>query len=284
MRLFGGRAAFPYAVATGSLMLLAGPAAQAAGATHVRLLHAAPGTETAQLVVAGEGAGAAVEFGQVTRRVRVDAGSARLELNGGGGDPLADATTEELADGARYTVVALANGERVELRVFRDGEARPGQARLRAIHAGPELGEPDVRLSGRVVARRLGYREATPYESAPPDSYRLAFARPGGAAITQTRISLPAGTATTGVVIGSRGQQTRVVVLEDDTAAPAKAPDTGLGGLSDEVAAPGVLALAGELAEQPRWTLAVAAGVLAGLLGIGSVALASGVSRRRRGG
>jgi Domain of unknown function (DUF4397) len=284
MRLFGGRAAFPYAVVTGFLMLLALPAAQAAGATHVRLLHAAPGAELAQLVVAGEGAGTAVEFGQVTRRVRVDAGSVRLELNSEGGDPLAEPISEELADGARYTVLALADGDRVELRAYRDGEARPGQARLRAIHAGPELGEPDVRLSGRVIARKLGYRAAAPYESVSPDSYRLAFARPGGAAITQTRVSLPAGTATTGVVIGSGGEQTRVLVLEDDTAAPAQAPDTGLGGLADEVSDSGLLAVAAELGEQPRWALAVAAAVLAGLLGVGSLALASGASRRRRGG
>jgi hypothetical protein len=282
MRLFGERTAFPYAVVLASLMLLASPAAQAGGATHVRLLHAAPGTDAAQLVVGGEGAGTAVEFGQVTRKVRVDGGNARLELNSEGGDPLAEPTSEELADGAHYTVLALADGDRVRLRVFRDGEARPGQARLRAIHAGPELGEPDVRLSGRVIGRRLGYRDATPYESVAPDSYRLAFARPGGAAITQAMVSLPAGTATTGVVIGSGGQQTRVVILEDDTAAPARAPDTGLGGLAGEVNDSGLLA--SELRAQPRSTLAIAGGVLAGLLGAGSLALASGVSRRRRDG
>jgi hypothetical protein len=284
MRLFGGRAAFPYAAILGSLMLLPGPAAQAAGATHVRLLNAAAGTEAGQLVADGEGAGAAVAFGEVTRRVRVEPGSVRLELNSEGGDPIAEPLTEELAEGGRYTVLALGGGERVELHVLRDGEARSGQARLRAIHAAPELGEPDVRVSGRVIARKLAYPDATPYESVSPDSYRLAFARPGGAAITQARVSLPAGTATTGVVIGSGGQRTRVVILEDDTAAPAAAPDTGLGGLADDVSESGPLALAAELGAEPRWLLAIAAGGLAGLVGVGSLVLATGVARRRRGG
>ena len=56
------------------------------------------------------------------------AGSAQITIAPAeGGDPLAKAH-QDLEDGAKYTVVALAKGKGAELRVFKDGKAKRGKA------------------------------------------------------------------------------------------------------------------------------------------------------------
>lgn len=46
-----------------------------------------------------------------------------------------------------------------------DGEAVPAKARLRMVHAAPELGEPDVSLDGRTISSRTPYTTVTSYGS-----------------------------------------------------------------------------------------------------------------------
>jgi hypothetical protein len=249
------------------VMLLAAAAANSFASTSVRFLHAVPGAPRAQLTAAGTPVGSAVGFGEATEAVQVDAGTARLELTSRGGDSLARGRTR-FRDGARYTVIALTEGGRTGFAVYRDANARGGRARFRAINASPELGEPDVLLSDRTIGERLAYKEATGYMPVRPGNYDVAFARPGGGDPVAERagVNLAAGTATTGVVVGSRGEQARVVVLSDGTVAPSAAPDTGLGGLADGIG-------------PASWQVVLAAALAAGLLGLSAFAV---VRRRRR--
>src|SRR5687767_5652750 len=130
-------------------MLLLVSAGSALAAASVRFVHAVPGVGPATLSasVDGEGvSGSPVSFGSAAARLEVDGGSANFTVApADGGDALAKAT-EEIEDDGSYTVVVLAEqeGEGAQLRVYPDEEPEAGQARLRAIHAAPELGTPDL--------------------------------------------------------------------------------------------------------------------------------------------
>jgi hypothetical protein len=251
-------------------MVLLLSAGSALASATIRFVHAVPGADAATLNVSvdGEGvSGSPVSFGSAGARLEVDAGTAKLTVAPAeGGDAVAE-SEEDLEDDTSYTVVALPRegGDDAQLRIYEDGEPEGGQARLRAIHAAPELGEPDLRAGDRIVAEGLAYADATEYADVPPGTYDLAATRAGGSggALAEKRgVPLTAGTATTAVIVGSGGEMTRIVTLSDGTAAPAGAPATGLGGL------------AGDGDEPSRLLVALLFGLTAAAVGAGSWSLA----------
>jgi hypothetical protein len=229
-------------------MLLLGSAGSAFASAELRFVHAVPGAEPATLNVSVEGSGVSsspVSFGTVGEALEVGGGDATLTVApGDGGDAIAEGE-EALEDGKSYTVVALPQeeGGTAELRVFDNGKPKAGEARVRAIHAGPELGEPDVRVGERSIAEKVAYADATDYVEVAPGTYDIAVTRAGGeggALATKEAVPLTAGTATTAVVVGSGGQQTKVLTISDGTAAPAgtEGPATGFGGLAGDDGGP----------------------------------------------
>src|SRR3954470_10880526 len=252
------------------LMLVGGPAASAFGFAKVRLVNARPGSQSVGLkvVVAGAAPPAVgpASYGQVTPYVRVSAGSAQIALTGGGS---ANQVSQSLVDGGNYTAVALAKGSKgFSLKLFRDGHARKGTARLRVIHAAPELGSPDLKLGQRTVAEKLAFKEATPYLSEAPGSYDLAVSKPGaGTPIFHQSVALSAGVASTAILTGSGGAPEKVISAADDTLTPAGAPETGLGGLAGRGGHPWLL-------------IALAAGLAGALGGAWQLALARRSGRR----
>jgi hypothetical protein len=233
------REVFRCAVGLWSMLLLVSAGSAHASAT-VRFVHAVPGAGAASLniAVAGGGvSGSPVSFGSVGRPLEVDAGLAKLTVAPATGSKALATAETRLADGARYTVVAepRAKGSGAELRVYRDGRAVAGEARFRAINAGPEVGRPDVRVGGRVVAEKLAYGSATDYVQVPPGTHDVTATRAGGAGgalAVERSVPLTVGTATTAVIVGSGGERTRILTLSDGTAAPSGAPATGFGGLA----------------------------------------------------
>jgi Domain of unknown function (DUF4397) len=249
-------------------MVVAGSAADASADANVRFVHAVPGAGSAELVVKGGAQlGSGVGFGQVTPYVGVSAGSHELSLKSG--TRSLAVTTVDLTDGKRYTVVAMSQGKKVQLRPYTDGGATDGKARLRLIHAAPELGSPDVRLDGQALAEKAAYTEATPYLTVSPGSHTLAVTKPGnggGRPIVSKQVPLSAGSASTALLIGTMGEPTRIVVATDQTAAPSRAPRTGLAPLDGA---------------RP-WGAIVGIAILAGLLG-GTLYLLAGRRRTRAG-
>jgi hypothetical protein len=202
--------------------------------------------------------GDSTPFGQASEFADVNAGEARLTVEGAEGS-----ATEPLEDGAAYTVIALPRGS---LQVLHNGEARQRRARLRVVHAAPELGMPDIRIGERTIAQGVKFRAATKYLTLDPGSYELAVTKPdGGDAVFSEQVSLSAGTATTVVIAGSGGSAAQAIAVDDASVTPAAAPDTGLGALAEDGAAP--------------WALALLAALLAGALG-GALGLVR--SRRAR--
>jgi hypothetical protein len=243
------------------LMLVGGPAASASATAKVRLVNARPGSAAVSLKVV-EGSSAPPTFGdaaygQVTPYVKVPPGSAQIGISGlpSSADASKAQVTQQLEDGHSYTAIALALGSKgYQIQVYRDGRGRGGKARLRVIHAAPELGSPNVRLGQRTIAEKLAFKDATPYLSIAPGSYALSVVRPGSSSAVFTKeVSLSAGAATTAIVTGSGGAPTMLISATDDTKTPAGAPETGLGGLAS--------------GGGPPWLLAALAALLAGALG-----------------
>jgi len=251
-------------LASGLLILVSIAPGQALADAQVRFLHAVPGGPTAQLQLAGEGGATldGVGFGQATTYSRVPARRVKLALVAGS-KRLASASSS-FEDGGRYTVIGRSAG-RPDLRILRDSGATPARARLRLVHAAPELGTVEMKLGGRSLDK-LKKGEASRYSDEEPGDYRLTAGMPasGDALVMKPDLNLVAGTAATAYLIGSGGERTRFVVLEDAASGPEAGPATGLGGLAD--------------GDRP-WLLAlVAALVTGGLSGV----LYSRSSRRRR--
>src|SRR3954447_17462615 len=243
------------------LMLVGGPAASALATAKVRLVNARPGSQAVTLKVV-EGSSAPPTFGdaaygQVTPYVKVPPGSAQIAISGlpSSADASKAQVTQQLQDGRSYTAIALALGSKgYQIQVYTDGRGRGGKARLRVIHAAPELGSPNVRFGQRTIAEKLAFKEATPYLTIAPGSYALSVVRPGSSSAVFTKqVSLSAGTATTAIIAGSGGAPAMVITATDDTKTPAGAPETGLGGLAR--------------GGGPPWLLAALAALLAGALG-----------------
>jgi hypothetical protein len=259
--------AFCIGLAVALLMLVGLPAASALASSDVRFVNASGASDpiTLQVVIGGQTVpvGGPTAFGKMTDPVTVAAGDAKLSVQGAGGATL----DKPLAEGAGYTVVALPAGQSgTALKVLRNGTAAPGDAKLRIVHAAPELGKPDIRLGDRTIAQGVNFHSDTGYLKVNPGRYKLAVTQPnGGKAVLSKKVSLAAGTASTIVVAGSGGSEARLIQVDDDTVTPAGAPHTGLGGIARE---------------QRPWLLALLVALLAGTAG-GAIQLAR--SRRARG-
>lgn len=238
-----------------TVMLSVTPAlAASADDARLRLVHTVPGVGDARLAADGQEVGAA-GFAEASEQVAVASGPAQLELSAPDGVELsADA---DLVAGASYTVIALRTNEGAELRVFENRAAKPGLARLRIIQAASELGGADLAIGGEVIAEDASYTDQTDYLQLEPGDYRVSARSPeSGKTVLADNVALAAGTSDTALLVGSQGEQTRVVLVQDDVATPAGVPDTGLGGL------------AGAEERGPDWPPMIGAALAAGLLGL----------------
>ena len=253
-----------------AMLLAVGPAA-AKQTAQVRFLHAVPGVGKASLSAAGVNVGSA-GFGESTGFATAPAGNTSMVLHGPGGLKLTG--SDALDAGHAYTVIALAKGKSAELRAFVDGAARSGIARLRMIHASPELGKPNLVIGGKLIAKAAPYGADTGYTDFTPGSYKVMVENPasGKTVIPTARVSLAAGSATTAVLVGSRGERARWVLVDDATAAPSGAPQTGFGGLAtdDGSGRPWLLAL----------LIALGAGALGGFVHRFATRMANGRNGR----
>lgn len=216
----------------GAAMLLA-LSATAASAASLRFLHAVPGAGPVDVRAGDRVVASGVGFGAASDYSRVPTGSLEVVV-GEQQDPLIEQTVRLSA--GLHTIVAVPDGDVASLLTLDDARGRAGTALVRAVHAAGELGSPNVRVSDRTIADDISFKDATPYRSVEPGTYTLAAGRrngAGGAVASREGVTLTAGTATTAVLIGTAGEATRFVVLEDGTFAPREAPATGFGGLAD---------------------------------------------------
>jgi hypothetical protein len=241
------------------LLVTVAPAASADGAdgakvvTRARFLNAVAGAPTSVLEIHGHPPIIAAAYGKPSRYRACHPGPAKLVLKRKGSDKPSATLSVDVGRG-RYTIIAVPDGQKTALRVYKDGAARSGKARLRTIHAAPELGRADLRVDGRLVGE-AGPGAATQYASLPPGRHDLSVTRPGGAGgalVDKPGVPLVAGTAQTAILVGSRGMPTDVLLVSDQTAGPATAPATGF---------------IGEDSDAGAWLAILCAALLAGTLG-----------------
>lgn len=194
---------------------------QALAKAGVRFVHAVPGVGEAELTVEQGGerfkVGSA-DFGEDTRVRPLGAGPLRWSLSAGGSEL---ASGDATVGNGRFTAVAVARGSGVAMRVFRDATTTPrGKARVRVIHAAPELGTPDLLVDGRRVAQKLAFGKATPYLTLSPGRHDIAAARAGStdALLRLDGVRFRGDTTTNAIVIGTRGEPARVITLRDRVA------------------------------------------------------------------
>jgi hypothetical protein len=202
-----------------AFFVVAGWPAQALAKAIGRFIHAVPGAGAAKLTFTGAGAPSPLgkaSFGEASPYAPLPTGPITWRLTGADSGKLLASGHARLSFGA-YTVIAIPHRKGVELRFFRNAAGAKDGARVRLIHAAPELGSPDLRLGNRVVARGVRFTQATPYLHVAPGTYSLAATPPGSASrvVFRDGVRLERGTATTGVVLGTAGQKARILVLPD---------------------------------------------------------------------
>lgn len=189
---------------------------QALAKALVRFVHAVPGAGAAHLQLSDQGTTTDLgqaSFARSTQYRSVRAGSFTWKLTSAG-KALAQGTAT--LRNATYTIVVLAKGAGVALGIYRDQGGRGGVSLLRMIHAAPELGSPDLRLGSRTLAHGVAFSDATPYAAVKPGNYELSAVKPGDSApLVKGRVTLGAGDAVTALVVGSRGERTRIVTVTD---------------------------------------------------------------------
>jgi nucleoid-associated protein YgaU len=203
--------------------------ASAHAKAQLRFVHALPGVGEGDLtVVRGSTAKpvASATFGHITHYVPVAPGSFSLELRPHGSEKAVTTTKAHLNDHGHYTALALAassmSSQQVRLMVLRDGAAKAGTARLRLVHAAPELGAPNVQLDGKTVAEKFPFGKASAYLTVPPGKHDVAVVKPGASMplLSLKGLTFKAGTAATAIVVGSRGEKVRAVLASDDVVTP----------------------------------------------------------------
>lgn len=187
----------------------------------VRFVHAVPGAGEADLTI--EQGGERVDvgsagYGKHTEVRPLAAGPMRWTLSAGG-DTLASGNAT-LGDG-RYTAIAAPRGSGLALRLFRNAtRASRDKARVRVVHASPELGTPDLLVDGKRVVQKLGFGKATPYLALAPGRHDLAAVRAGTdeKLLSADGVRLRGSTTTSAIVIGTRGEPARIITVTDRVA------------------------------------------------------------------
>lgn len=119
----------------------------------VQVIHASPDAPAVNVLLNGTTAASNLDFGQASGTLSTAAGSTAVRVDarlpGGTTAPVIGPANLTLADGNRYTVVAVGKAATIEPLVLSDTKAAPaaGQARVRVLHAAPSAPAVDVYLT-----------------------------------------------------------------------------------------------------------------------------------------
>lgn len=195
-------------------------AARRAGVSMVRFVNAMPGSPSLELLQDSTSLFANVVFGAVSPYKQVRDDSPLLTLRRARSQ--ADVTRrEQLRDGSRYTVIALS--DRVgglSLRVIRD-QLLPdsGKARVRLIHAAPQLDRIAVAMTGQrdplfadvAFDSESGFRDIVPGTA----GFMVRNESQGKPLVRMPSMALSAGTAYTFILTARPNGELAVILFSD---------------------------------------------------------------------
>ncbi|HEX5635235.1 MAG TPA: DUF4397 domain-containing protein [Gemmatimonadales bacterium] len=214
-------------------------ASDAMGTTQVRLVSALPAAKNVDLASDDRVVFSAVPYKTVTPFRDVEGNVERFTLRAAGAAPngenvLAD-NREAMTDGSRYTIVALPDdeGKGAQLRVLKDElGVDAGKAKIRVIHAAPNVGEVDVAMSGQtdLLFDDVEFGKEAGFKEVDPMSGTLQIRRDdddkdaqGPASSNAGRLNLEAGRAYTVVITGANPKRPDFITFVDEPIAGTNA-------------------------------------------------------------
>jgi len=264
------RAAATAAVTAYAVLLGAVPAGASPGGGWVRLAHLSPNAPAVDVYLYSFGSPRArlvlhhVSYGTVSPYEQVPAGDYTVSMRSAGAAATAQpllSTGFRVSAGQAYTVAGMGPAAGLRLQVLNDTLTVPsGQVLIRVIQASLREHVVSVRLTTRMLARRLDFASTTPYQPVAAGSTVAHVA--GDTEDASLGMSLRPDTVHTLVVLDGAGHL-RLTDLEDAAGSavrPHGGAATGLGGMAPRPAGDPV-----------PWLAVVGAGLL----------LAGGAWRRR---
>ncbi len=215
-----------------------GVVAQAGGSPRVRVMHASPDAPPADIYLDGQRVFANLGYEAVSSYQAVTAGTRRLKVLAAGTDSNAPGVVEAdlpFAEGQDYTLVAMGNLQQLEIRQFSDNNTPPegaNKARLRFIHASPDLPAVDVCVTGtnNCLVSNLSFKNATGYALPDVGTYTLGVRRTGSNEMVYTSVvNLTNGEVYTIFLIGTNdpAKPYKFVMSTDARWEPTQPPTNG---------------------------------------------------------
>jgi hypothetical protein len=218
----------------------AAPALASPGTGWVRLAHLSPNAPAVDVYLYSFGDPRArlvlhhVSYGMVSPYEEVPAGDYTVSMRSAGAAATAQpllSTGVRVNAGQAYTVAGMGPAAGLRLQVLKDTLTAPaGQVLIRVIQASLHEHVVSVRLSGRMLARKLDFASTTPYRAVPAGSTVVHVA--GDTEDASLGMTLRPDTIHTLVVLDGAGRL-RLTDLEDAAGSairPEGGADTGMGG------------------------------------------------------
>jgi hypothetical protein len=243
------RAGLVLALCAASLLALPVAAGAQGSAALVRVAHFSPDAPAVDVYVDGDKVLSGVEYPTVSSYLELPAGSYDLAVRPAGAaassDPVIEATAEVKA-GAAYTVAAVGALDDITAEMFGDDLSAPasGKAKVRVIHAAPEVPAVDVAVEGGpTLFEGAEFPSATDYAEVDAGTYPVRVKAAGGDdVLLEANLPVKAGTISSVAAIGGAGKDVRLLPIADATGtgqAPHGGIATGAGGTAPGAAVPG---------------------------------------------
>jgi len=198
-----------------------GDSAAGQGRSMVRLVNALPANQSIDVSGDDRTIFSAVSYKKVTPYVEVKDNRVTFKLFPAAKDSSIADNSEMMADGNRYTIVALPDDKGgATMRILRD-EVVPdsGKARIRVINASPGVKDADVALQGQKdplfsdidYKSEAGYKDITPVTA----TVEIRGDDPNSKPILLKNVHFEAGKAYTIVLTGWKTKPVEVITFDD---------------------------------------------------------------------
>jgi hypothetical protein len=242
-------------LALAALLVVALPGAAGAqsGQAMVRVAHFSPDAPNVDVYVGGKKALSDVPYKTVSDYLPLPAGKADLAVRPAGAaadsDPVIEASPT-LKAGQAYTVAAVGKVAAIKGEIFTDDLSAPpsGQAKVRAIHAAPDVPAVDVAVEGGpTLFKGAEFPSATDYAAVPAATYTVQVKAAGGdKVLLSASAPVEAGKVYSIAAIGGAGKKVELLPIVDAAGMgtmPGGGVATGAGGTAPGGQPSGLVAL-----------------------------------------
>ena len=244
------RAGLVLALCAASLLALPVAAGAQGEPAQVRVAHFSPDAPAVDVYVNDDKVLSGVEYKTVSKYLELPAGSYDLAVRPAGAAASSDAVIEATAEvkaGNAYTVAAVGALADIEGKILSDDLSAPasGKAKVRVIHAAPEVPAVDVAVEGGpTLFEGAEFPSATDYAEVDAGTYPVQVkAASGGDVLLEASLPVKAGTIYSVAAVGGAGKDAELLSIVDATGMaqmPGGGVATGAGGTAPGPAIPGV--------------------------------------------